>query len=62
MEIETPVNPVLLEFECSCVNGTLEATGITDTKAIPTQYQHQCLSCGEVRVFEVKYPRIEFKK
>ncbi len=50
---------------CSCVGGSLDFTGVSDTSKVEkggtALYQHRCESCGNVEVFDKKYPFISFR-
>ncbi len=61
MEKYEEVKSYFVTFKCKC-GGNLEFTGVSDTKVKPMLYQHRCPACGQVKVFEKKYPATEFLK
>lgn len=63
-EWEREVTAYETSYTCDC-GSTLKFTGITDNSKVhlgePILYQHRCDECGDVGVFDKKYPSIDFK-
>lgn len=61
MEIYSDCKVQLVDYTCDdCNIGTMKYNGII-CFTFPEQYEHKCNHCGTIKLFQEKYPRIDYK-